>query len=62
MDGEVVKPAIPSAARSKQLRACLLCSIIQMPREFKEYGCPNCEELMQVRSRAVYNMNLNTPR
>lgn len=41
--------AIPAQARSKQLRACLLCSIIQLPIDFRKNGCPNCEELMQVR-------------
>jgi hypothetical protein len=39
---------IPPQARSKQLRACLLCSIIQHPMDFRKNGCPNCEELMQV--------------
>lgn len=41
--------AIPPQARAKQLRACLLCSIIQTPVDFRRNGCPNCEELMQVR-------------
>jgi len=40
--------AIPQA-RSKQLRACLLCSIIQTSQDFKKSGCPNCEELMQIK-------------
>ena len=40
--------AIPSQPRAKQLRACLLCSIIQTPADFRKYGCPNCEEIMQV--------------
>lgn len=40
---------IPSTTKgSKQLRACLLCSLIQHPLDFRKYGCPNCEELMQV--------------
>jgi hypothetical protein len=39
---------IPSQAKSKQLRACLLCSIIQHPMDFRKNGCPNCEEIMQV--------------
>ena len=41
--------AIPSQPRAKALRACLLCSIIQTPADFRRIGCPNCEELMQVR-------------
>lgn len=40
--------SIPSQPRAKQLRACLLCSIIQTPADFRKYGCPNCEEIMQV--------------
>ena len=40
---------IPPQARSKHLRACLLCSIIQVPAEFRKSGCPNCEEILQVR-------------
>ena len=42
--------SIPSQPRAKQLRACLLCSIIQTPADFRKHGCPHCEELMQVRS------------
>jgi RNA polymerase subunit RPABC4/transcription elongation factor Spt4 len=41
--------AIPPLPKSKQLRACLLCSVIQHPLDFRKNGCPNCEELMQVR-------------
>ncbi|TCD69178.1 transcription elongation factor spt4 [Steccherinum ochraceum] len=41
--------AIPSQPRAKQLRACLLCSIIQTPADFRKHGCPNCEELMQMK-------------
>lgn len=40
--------SIPSQPRAKQLRACLLCSVIQTPADFRKHGCPNCEELMQV--------------
>ncbi len=46
-----VHASIPSQPRAKQLRACLLCSIVQTPADFRKHGCPNCEELMQVRSR-----------
>ncbi|KAA1465914.1 transcription initiation Spt4 [Dentipellis sp. KUC8613] len=42
--------AIPTQARGKTLRACLLCSIIQSPADFRRNGCPNCEELMQMKS------------
>jgi len=37
---------IPPQARSKHLRACLLCSIVQTSNDFRKSGCPNCEELM----------------
>ncbi|KAH8999565.1 transcription initiation protein spt4 [Lactarius hengduanensis] len=40
---------IPAQARSKNLRACLLCSIIQTPIDFRRNGCPNCEEIMQMK-------------
>ena len=40
---------IPSNARARQLRACLLCSIIQSPADFRRNGCPNCEEIMQMK-------------
>ncbi|KAI0269416.1 transcription initiation protein spt4 [Gloeopeniophorella convolvens] len=40
---------VPQQARSRNLRACLLCSIIQTPLDFRRNGCPNCEELMQMK-------------
>ncbi|KAL4075581.1 Spt4/RpoE2 zinc finger-domain-containing protein [Scleroderma yunnanense] len=40
---------IPSQTKSKHLRACLLCSIIQHPMDFRKNGCPNCEEIMQMK-------------
>jgi transcription elongation factor SPT4 len=30
----------------KDLRACLLCSIVLTLREFSDSGCPNCQDLM----------------
>lgn len=33
------------ASQTKKLRACLLCSIVQTPSEFRRDGCPNCEQL-----------------
>ncbi|KAI0687363.1 transcription initiation protein spt4 [Earliella scabrosa] len=47
-----VQASIPSQPRAKQLRACLLCSIIQTPADFRKHGCPNCEELMQMKGYA----------
>lgn len=40
---------IPANARARQLRACLLCSLIQSPADFRRNGCPNCEEIMQMK-------------
>lgn len=45
---------IPAQARSKTLRACLLCSIIQLPKDFQRGGCPNCEEILQVCACSVF--------
>ncbi|KAG6849755.1 hypothetical protein H0H93_005553 [Arthromyces matolae] len=44
--------AIPQQARSRQLRACLLCSIIQLPVDFRKNGCPNCEEVLQMKGNS----------
>ncbi|RDB15458.1 Transcription elongation factor SPT4 [Hypsizygus marmoreus] len=44
--------SIPTQARSKQLRACLLCSIIQLPVDYRKHGCPNCEEIMQMKQNS----------
>lgn len=41
--------AIPPQPKARQLRACLLCSLIQTPGDFRKNGCPNCEEILQVR-------------
>ena len=49
---------IPPQARSKHLRACLLCSIIQVPTEFRKSGCPNCEEILQVRIGSIYSHSI----
>ncbi|KAJ7590595.1 transcription initiation protein spt4 [Mycena floridula] len=37
-------------ARSRHLRACLLCSIVLDQSEFSKHGCPNCEEILQLRT------------
>jgi transcription elongation factor SPT4 len=41
--------AIPPQAKSNKLRACLLCAVVQSPADFRKNGCPNCEELMQMK-------------
>ncbi|KAI8988916.1 transcription initiation protein spt4 [Pilobolus umbonatus] len=33
----------------KQLRACLLCSLIKNASQFRVNGCENCEEIVQMR-------------
>ncbi|KAJ7727917.1 transcription elongation factor SPT4 [Mycena metata] len=50
MEGSTAAAIIPSTKGSKQLRACLLCSLIQHPLDFRKYGCPNCEEVMQMKN------------
>jgi len=34
---------------TKKLRACLLCSFVASPAEFRKQGCPNCEDKLEVR-------------
>ncbi|KAH7104857.1 transcription initiation protein spt4 [Auriculariales sp. MPI-PUGE-AT-0066] len=41
---------VPSSSKSKGLRACLLCSVVQSVADFRKYGCPNCEEIMQIKA------------
>ncbi|KAI8885879.1 transcription initiation Spt4 [Backusella circina FSU 941] len=33
----------------RQLRACLLCSLIKNASQFRANGCENCEEILQMR-------------
>ncbi|CAO3701091.1 unnamed protein product [Rhizopus microsporus] len=33
----------------KQLRACLLCSLIKNASQFRANGCENCDEILQMR-------------
>ncbi|ESK93097.1 transcription elongation factor spt4 [Moniliophthora roreri MCA 2997] len=35
--------------KSRHLRACLLCSVIQTSNDFRVKGCPNCEEILQLK-------------
>ncbi|KAJ3719115.1 transcription initiation protein spt4 [Lentinula guzmanii] len=41
--------AIIPPTKSRHLRACLLCSIIQTSADFRSIGCPNCEEILQLK-------------
>jgi transcription elongation factor SPT4 len=33
-------------SKRQNLRACLLCSIIQPLKDFVDNGCPNCQDLL----------------
>lgn len=35
-------------SNTKKLRACLLCSFVATPAEFRKQGCPNCEDKLEV--------------
>ncbi|KAL1929442.1 hypothetical protein VTP01DRAFT_1580 [Rhizomucor pusillus] len=34
----------------KQLRACMICSLIQTASQFRTNGCANCESILRLRS------------
>ncbi|KAJ8085838.1 transcription elongation factor spt4 [Marasmius sp. AFHP31] len=36
--------------KTKHLRACLLCSLVMAGTDFRAKGCPNCEEILQLRN------------
>jgi hypothetical protein len=50
----------------KKLRACLMCSFVATPVEFRKEGCPNCEEYLEVRPRpdalSLVALGANPPR
>ncbi|KUI57902.1 Transcription elongation factor spt4 [Cytospora mali] len=33
----------------RQLRACMVCSIVMLRSRFKKEGCPNCEDFLGLR-------------
>ncbi|KAI9633987.1 transcription initiation protein spt4 [Dioszegia hungarica] len=37
------------APRKNDLRACLICSILQDISEFNDDGCPNCEDVVEMK-------------
>lgn len=41
-------PEIIPMPKSRNNRACLLCSIIQSGQDFRLHGCPNCESFLSV--------------
>ncbi|KAK5109242.1 transcription elongation factor spt4 [Meristemomyces frigidus] len=36
----------------RNLRACMVCSIVQTQTEFARKGCPNCEEFLELRGNS----------
>ena len=38
-----------SSLNSRSQRACILCSIVLTTSQFLKSGCPNCEDLLQLR-------------
>ncbi|BEJ17969.1 hypothetical protein CspHIS471_0702460 [Cutaneotrichosporon sp. HIS471] len=39
----------PKGGRQANLRACLICSLLQTPKDFVDMGCPNCEDVCEMR-------------
>ncbi|KAJ2813314.1 transcription elongation factor spt4 [Coemansia furcata] len=35
----------------RQLRACLICGIVQNHHTFRDQGCPNCDRYIRMRGR-----------
>ncbi|CAG8514376.1 8641_t:CDS:2 [Paraglomus occultum] len=51
------RPANSEANRSipsnfRQLRACLLCSLVKNYEQFRRDGCDNCEDIVQMRNNS----------
>ncbi|BFZ54894.1 transcription elongation factor spt4 [Savitreella phatthalungensis] len=44
-----LQKVLPSGSRN--LRACMLCSIVLTARQFEERGCPNCENILRTTER-----------
>ncbi|KAL1957670.1 hypothetical protein VTO42DRAFT_5647 [Malbranchea cinnamomea] len=38
-----------SPAQQRTLRACMVCSIVQLQSKFVREGCPNCEHVLSLR-------------
>lgn len=38
----------PKGPRQANLRACLVCSLLQTNKDFLDAGCPNCEDVCEV--------------
>ena len=35
-------------SQQKHLRACMICSVVQLPARFMHEGCPNCESFLNL--------------
>ncbi|KAJ1675469.1 transcription elongation factor spt4 [Spiromyces aspiralis] len=51
--------AIPKDKR--QLRACLMCSLIKNSVQFKQNGCENCEQYLRMRGHSETVMECTSP-
>ncbi len=48
--------AVPANTGNRvRYRACLLCSYIQTSPQWMQNGCPNCDEVLNVRDESVMN-------
>ncbi|EPS34338.1 Transcription elongation factor spt4 [Penicillium oxalicum] len=36
-------------SQQRNLRACMVCSVVQLHTKFMRDGCPNCENVLQLR-------------
>ncbi|ORX40645.1 transcription initiation protein spt4 [Kockovaella imperatae] len=43
---------MPPKGKRNDLRACLVCSILQTANGFLTQGCPNCEDILEMRGSA----------
>ncbi|KIY72561.1 transcription initiation protein spt4 [Cylindrobasidium torrendii FP15055 ss-10] len=47
---EGLQPIIPSgSSKSRNLRACLLCALVMTGQDFKRMGCPNCDNVLEMK-------------
>jgi transcription elongation factor SPT4 len=40
----------------RQLRACMLCSLIKTAAQFRDFGCDNCESILKL-TRSTERIN-----
>ena len=50
---------MPPKGKRNDLRACLVCSILQPANSFLTTGCPNCEDILEVSlSLCLHNLEV----